>query len=58
VTPFAVDYDPPPGPADQVIVSLAGPVWSLVMGAVLLVVARSWGTGSLDCSGSGWASWA
>jgi hypothetical protein len=45
VTPFAVRHDPPPSPGEEVVVALAGPVWSLVMGAVLLVVARSWGTG-------------
>jgi hypothetical protein len=45
LTPFSVSYDPQPTSAQEVITALAGPVWSLVMGAVLLVVARSWGTG-------------
>jgi hypothetical protein len=29
----------------EIITALAGPIWSLVMGVVLLIAARSWGTG-------------
>jgi hypothetical protein len=43
--PFSVNYAPPPSPAQEIVTALAGPVWSLVMGAVLLAIAQSWGTG-------------
>lgn len=45
VTPFSVDYQPGPTAGQEVVNALAGPVWSLVMGVVLMVLARSWGTG-------------
>jgi hypothetical protein len=45
LSPFSVTYDPVPSSAQGVVTALAGPVWSLVMGAVLLGIAQSWGTG-------------
>ena len=45
LSPFAVHYVPTPTSAQEIVTALAGPVWSLVMGAVLLAAARSWGTG-------------
>lgn len=45
VTPFSVDYRPDPTAGQEIVLALAGPVWSLVMGLALMAVARSWGTG-------------
>jgi hypothetical protein len=56
--PFSVNYAPTPSSGQEIVTALAGPVWSLVMGAVLLATARSWATASPACSGSGSASWA
>jgi hypothetical protein len=45
IAPFAVDYAVPGTTTEKVITAAAGPVFSLVMGLVLMVVARSWGRG-------------
>lgn len=46
VSPFSVSY--PDGgrtPTEEIVTALAGPLFSLVVGLVLMVVARSWGSG-------------
>jgi hypothetical protein len=45
ITSFAVSYDPEGTARQQTITAAAGPVFSLVMGLVLMVVARRWGRG-------------
>lgn len=45
ITTFAVDYAGTATPRQQITTALAGPFFSLVMGLVMLVVARNWGTG-------------
>jgi hypothetical protein len=45
ISPFSVETAEQPTDHQQIIVAAAGPVFSLVMGLVLMVVARSWGRG-------------
>jgi hypothetical protein len=45
LTPFAVDFAPEGTVAQQVVHAAAGPVFSLVLGLVLMLVSRSWGRG-------------
>lgn len=46
IGPFSVDFDDAGvSVAHKVVVALAGPFFSLVMGLVLMVLARSWGRG-------------
>lgn len=44
--PFSVDYDESAlDPGAQIVIALAGPVFSLVMGLVVMVIGRNWGRG-------------
>lgn len=45
VSPFSVEYEPEGTAHQQIITAAAGPLFSLVMGLVLMAVARSWGRG-------------
>jgi hypothetical protein len=45
ITPFAVSYEPEGTARQQMITAAAGPLFSLVLGLVLLVVAHRWGRG-------------
>ena len=45
LSPFSVDYDGQTTTRQDIITAAAGPVFSLVMGLVLMVVARNWGRG-------------
>ncbi|HEX8487655.1 MAG TPA: hypothetical protein VF642_03845 [Propionibacteriaceae bacterium] len=45
ILPFAVDFAPGRTTSQQVFTAAAGPLFSLVMGLVLMSVARSWGRG-------------
>jgi len=45
ISPFSVSYDPEGTARQQIITSAAGPLFSLTLGLILLVVARRWGTG-------------
>lgn len=47
VSPFSVDYVPDGTAAQQVVTAAAGPLFSLVLGLVLLGVARHWGPGTV-----------
>jgi hypothetical protein len=47
LVPFSVSYAPTPTSAQGIVTAVAGPVWSLGMGAALLAIAQSWGTGFL-----------
>lgn len=42
---FSVDVAEPTTPHQEVVIALAGPLFSLVMGLTLMVVARRWGSG-------------
>ncbi len=46
LTPFSVDYTPEGSAHEQVVATAAGPLFSLVLGLVLMRVARSWGHGT------------
>ncbi|MET0692428.1 MAG: hypothetical protein ABWY56_00780 [Propionibacteriaceae bacterium] len=45
VSPFSVSYLPEGTDSQQIVTAAAGPLFSLVLGLVLMVVARSWGRG-------------
>jgi hypothetical protein len=45
ISPFSAEVAEQPTDSQQIIVAAAGPVFSLVMGLVLMVVARRWGRG-------------
>jgi hypothetical protein len=45
LSPFSVDYIPDGTSRQQIITAAAGPLFSLVLGLVLMVVARNWGRG-------------
>lgn len=45
VSPFSVSYVPDGTTDQQIVTAAAGPVFSLVLGLVLLAVARHWGRG-------------
>jgi hypothetical protein len=45
ISPFSVEIAEQPTDGQQIIVAAAGPVFSLVMGLVVMVVARRWGSG-------------
>jgi hypothetical protein len=45
ITPFAVSYEPEGTARQQTITAASGPLFSLVMGIVLMVAARRWGRG-------------
>lgn len=45
LSPFSVEYEPQGTSSQQIITAAAGPLFSLVMGLVLMVLARHWGRG-------------
>lgn len=45
ISPFSVEFADEGSTTQQIITASAGPVFSLVMGLVLMVVARRWGSG-------------
>jgi hypothetical protein len=45
ITPFSVSYVPEGTAGQQTVTAAAGPLFSLVMGLVLMVAARRWGRG-------------
>ena len=45
ISPFSVEFAPEGTTSQQVVTAAAGPVFSLVMGLVLMAVARTWGRG-------------
>lgn len=47
LTPFSVEYAPEPTDHQALVTLAAGPVFSLVLGLVLMLVARSWGRGTV-----------
>ena len=58
ISPYSVNFQPEGTPTQEVITAAAGPVFSLVLGLVLMALARSWGGVSSGCSGCGCRSWA
>ncbi len=45
LAPFSVSYTPEGTPGQQIVTAAAGPTFSLVMGVLLMVLARRWGKG-------------
>jgi hypothetical protein len=45
ISPFAVSYEPEGTARQQIITAAAGPLFSVALGLILMVVARRWGVG-------------
>lgn len=45
VSPFSVSYIPEGTPSQELVTASAGPLFSLVLGLVLMIIGRRWGSG-------------